>query len=32
MISGSLERRFPGVESCGHTVQLSNKLVLAMLP
>jgi len=30
-ISGILDSRFPGVESCGHTVQLLNELILAKL-
>ena len=31
MISGSLDRRFPGIESCGYAVQLFNELILAKL-
>jgi len=31
MISGSLDRRFPGIKSCGDTVQLLNELILTEL-
>jgi hypothetical protein len=31
MISDSLDRRFPGIERCGHTLQLFDELVLAKL-